>query len=1533
MSFAGDGRGRYDPRPVEALEHFHAPVRTWFEEAFREPTKAQVDGWARIRGGHHTLLLAPTGSGKTLAAFLWALDRVMFEPAAEGCQVLYVSPLKALGVDVERNLRAPIVGVQKVAERTGEALRVPTVGVRSGDTPSAERRRMLRHPPDVLITTPESLYLMATSQAQDILRSVHTVIVDEIHSMVASKRGAHLFLTLERIEHARRQADPPPAAPMQRIGLSATQRPLDEVARLLGGAEVEGDRLQPRPVAIVDAGRKKAYDLLIEVPVEDMTRLEDGPASAKKRREEDDGGSREALDDEAWLDTLPSGPAAQGPGMGSGQKSIWPSMHPRLVELIRAHRSTMVFVNSRRLAERLSSALNEEAGEPLTRAHHGSIAKDTRAEIEDQLKRGALPCIIATSSLELGVDMGAVDLVIQIEAPPSVASGMQRIGRAGHTAGASSKGVIFPKYRGDLLACASVAERMREAHVEATYYPRNPLDVLAQQLVAAVGMEDWPVDSLYDLVRSASPFSELPRPAFENVLDMLSGRYPSDDFPDLKPRITWDRIANTLSARKGAKRVAVVNAGTIPDRGLYGVFIAGEGKARRVGELDEEMVFESRPGDVFLLGATSWRIEDITPDQVLVTPAPGEPGKMPYWHGDRPGRPLEFGLAIGALSRELERAKAPEAMKRLTEDCGLEDRAARNLLDYLRDQKEATQVLPSDRSLVIERFTDEIGDWRVCVLSPFGARVHAPWATAVSRRLRGASGDVEVDAIWSDDGIVFRLPEADEPPDPELFLPAPEEVETDIVQELGGTSLFAARFRENAGRALLLPKRQPGRRSPLWAQRRKSASLLSVAARFDGFPMILETYRECLKDVFDLPGLLDILKKIRSREVKVHVVDSRLPSPFSSSLLFSYVANFIYDGDAPLAERRAQVLSIDHAQLRELLGEAEMRELLDAQSIDAHVRQLQRLDRPLRAADDVHDLLLAVGDLTPAELSSRPLEGELSTWLEELAARRRVVRIRVAREERWVAAEHASRYRDALGVALPPGLPAAFLESDEDPLGDLVGRFARTRGPFTVTELRERYGLPPAAAKEALGRLVESEKLLEGEFLPGGAGTEYCDHEVLKALKRRALAKLRKQVEPVSPEALGRFLPLWHGVDRPGRGLDAVLGAVEQLQGAPLSAAALETEILPARVEGYHPRDLDELCAAGEVVWRGLEPVGSHDGRIALYLTDHYPLLAPTPEPLEGEMEARLRDMLRDSGASFFSDLAGRFGAFPQDLVDALWRLVWSGELTNDTLAPLRSLLAGPRKRQTSGRGRPGRSFRSRRLGPPGSEGRWSLLSPPLAEGEALTKRRTALTQQLLDRHGVLTREAVHAEGVPGGFSTIYPVLKAMEEAGKLRRGYFIEGMGATQFALPGAEDRLRREQKLGEAAEEETPALILAATDPANPYGAAVRWPEKDGARPQRAGGALVILHRGRLIGYVGRSEKSVTTFLPAHSPEREDCARALAEALGRLAHRGGRRALLVGKIDGEPADASALAPALEAEGFGSSRRGFLKRRSLRDA
>ncbi len=1465
---------------------FHAPVQRWFEASFPAPTRAQALGWPPVLAGESTLLLAPTGSGKTLAAFLTAIDRLMFHPPPAKkarCRVLYVSPLKALAVDVERNLRAPLEGIAA----QGGILHVPSVGIRTGDTPATERAQMLRTPPDILITTPESLYLMLTSRAREILRSVETVIVDEIHSLVATKRGAHLFLSLERLQQSAGRE-------LQRIGLSATQRPLDEVARLLGGGEVSGKRWRPRPVTIVDAGSKKQLEVRVEVPVDDLSKLGE-------------------------LEELPSGPASGGPA----RRSIWPSIHPRLLDLIREHRSTMIFVNSRRLAERMAGALNDLAGTEMALAHHGSVARDKRQEMEDRLKRGALPAIVATSSLELGIDMGSVDLVVQIEAPPSIASGLQRIGRASHQVGGVPKGVMFPKHRGDLLCSAAAAWGMAAGQVEETFYPRNPLDVLAQQIVAHTADGVHKVDEVYALVRRAAPFADLPRSSFEGVLDMLSGRYPSDEFAELRPRLTWDRIAGTLRAREGAGRVAIANAGTIPDRGLYGVFLAGgDGTQRRVGELDEEMVFESREGDVFVLGASSWRIEEITQDKVMVTPAPGEPGKMPFWHGDRPGRPLEFGMHVGRLSRELARAPKAKALGRLKAE-GLEDRAASNLVQYLHDQADATGEVPSDETIVVERYLDEVGDWRVCVLTPFGARVHAPWTTAVVRRLEQDRG-LAVETMWTDDGMVFRVPESDAPPEPELFFPRPDEVEDLVVQALGTTSLFAARFRENAARALLLPRRHPGRRSPLWAQRKRARDLLQVASRYGSFPLLLETYRECLRDVFDLPGLQEVLRRVQDRRLRVLPVETRTPSPFAASLLFSYVANFIYDGDAPLAERRAQALSVDQAQLRELLGEAEMRELLDARSIEEHEQTAQRLGRPAHGADGLHDLLLALGDLSEAEIRRR-FEGDPP--LQQLFDERRAFPVNLAGEERWAAAEDAARVRDALGVPLPPGLPRELLEPVKDPLEDLVSRWARTHGPFRAEDLAARWGAGVAVVRGALERLAAQERVLEGEFLPGGRGREWIDAEVLKALKRRSLAKLRKQVEPVEPAALARFLTDWQGIARPRRGLNALLGAVEQLQGAPLVASSLEREILAARIQPLRPSDLDVLFSAGELIWRGVEPVGSRDGRIALYLTDHYRLLAPPAKKAAGELAERLRVQLRKRGASFFADLQAATGAFPTDLLKALWDLVWAGEVTNDTLAPLRSYLRGAPKddRRIPRMGQP---FRSRRIGPSGSEGRWSLL--PEASGTP-TERATALAQALLARHGVVTREAVHAEDIAGGFAAVYPVLKAMEEAGRARRGYFVEGLGGAQFAVPGAEERLRAFRETSG----EPLTLVLAATDPANPYGATLPWPRMDGeGRAQRAAGAQVVLYDGELAGWLGRGEQHLQTFLPDEEPARSRAGRALAHALAAQVDEGRRKALLIARVDGEDVNSSPLAPALKEAGFTPGMKGYLKRAPLgRDA
>lgn len=1492
------------------LSFFHSTVRRWFLDTFNEPTIAQAKAWPIIAQGKSTLLLAPTGSGKTLAAFLVAINRIMFDDTAttrtRGVRTLYISPLKALGVDVERNLRSPLAGVRVAALQEDAPHHVPTVGVRSGDTPAPERARMNRDPPEILITTPESLYLLLTSRSREILTTVDTVIVDEIHSMVATKRGAHLFLSLERLERLRRRSDVNGAS-IQRIGLSATQRPLEEIAALLGGCEVEpnvtGDP-QPRPVEIVEAGRKRQLELTIEVPVEDMAHLAE--------------------------QALVTGATSAGPAI----PSIWPAIHPRLVELIRAHRSTMIFVNSRRLAERLASSINETAEEEIALAHHGSIAKDMRLLIEDRLKRGQVPAIVATSSLELGIDMGAVDLVIQIEAPLSIASGIQRIGRAGHQVGATSEGIIFPKFRGDLLACSAATKKMFQGEVEETFYPRNPLDVLAQQIVAMVALEPRSVDDVFDTIRQAAPFCELPRSAFENVLDLLSGRYPSDDFSGLRPRINWDRVQGELAPRQGTQRVAVLNAGTIPDRGLYGVFLAGdEGTSSRVGELDEEMVFETRPGDVFLLGASSWRVIEITHDRVLVTPAPGEPGRMPFWRGDGPGRPLDFGKAIGSLARRLLELPTAAAKQELVEEHALDARAAANLLSYLRDQSDATGAVPSDRTIVVESFLDEVGDWRVVILSPFGSRVHAPWAMAVMFALN-AEGQEEVDMVWTDDGIMFRMLCSDSPPSLDVLIPKSEAVEETVTHELGGTALFASRFRENAARALLLPRQNPGRRTPLWVQRRKAADLLKVATQFHNFPILLETYRECLRDVFDIKGLTSVLRDIEQRQIVVRQVQTHSASPFASALMLTYTANFLYDGDAPLAERKARSLALDYTQLKELLGDAELRELLDATTIDTLALQLQRLDGkyPVQTADAVHELLLQLGDLSYEELAQRSAAdfcSSLATILQQLEADRRIVSIRVGGEMRYVAAEDTARYRDALGVVPPPGLPNAFTESVADPMGDLVSRYGRTHVPFRVDDVATRFCVGKATILQTLQRLAKKNRVLEGEFLPGGQGREWCDVDVLKTLKRKSLAHLRKQIEPVAPTTLAKFLPAWQSVVDPRDGLDGLLDVVEQLQGIALPASALEQEILPTRVRNFKVSDLDELCSAGEIVWRGFESLGAGDGRIALYLTDNYLSLCPATETVEHELHCRIRDLLTERGASFFDDVANALGGFRNDVLTALWDLVWAGEITNDTLAPVRSLRRREKKRSQSSSRRQ-RTFRSRRISKaPGSEGRWSLLIPEDAQQPSTTEKQAALAAQLIGRYGILTREMVASEGVVGGFSGLYPVLKAMEEAGRLRRGYFVAGLGAAQFAAPGADDRLRATDKPNVNAEEEP--LLLAATDPANPYGAAIRWPDtKSGARPQRVAGARVLLYEGRLMAYLGRTGQTLMTFFSDEEPEWSTAVQKLTSCFSALAGRG--EVTYLTKIDGNAPHDSLLGKALLDAGFVPSVKGYLLRATIRD-
>ncbi|WP_210651437.1 ATP-dependent helicase [Nocardioides sp. SYSU D00065] len=1515
---------------MTALDRFSAPTRAWFEASFARPTPAQEGAWEAIAARKHALVVAPTGSGKTLSAFLHAIDRLLSserpDDKSRRTRVLYISPLKALGVDVERNLRAPLTGIRNTAERLEATVPEVTVGLRSGDTSPADRRKLGTTPPDILITTPESLFLMLTSQARETLRGVDTVIIDEVHAVAGTKRGAHLGLSLERLDALLDE-------PAQRIGLSATVRPLEEVARFLGGTQ---------PVEIVSPPSTKEWDLRVVVPVEDMTMPEE-------------------YDEESG-----------DPGRST---SIWPHVEEHVVDLVEQHRSTIVFANSRRLAERLTARLNEIAAERaeraavaadgaegpaprpadggsrtpaqvmaqsgqssgadtiIAKAHHGSVSKEQRAIIEDDLKRGRLPCVVATSSLELGIDMGSVDLVIQIESPPSVASALQRVGRAGHQVGETSRGVLFPKHRGDLAQTAVAVARMRSGAIEKMSVPANPLDVLAQQVVAALAMDEWQVDELFALVVRAASYSQLPRSAFDATLDLLSGRYPSDEFAELRPRIVWDRVTGTLSGRPGAQRLAVTSGGTIPDRGLFGVFLVGE-KASRVGELDEEMVYESRVGDIFALGATSWRIEDITHDRVLVTPAPGIPGRLPFWKGDALGRPAELGAAVGAFTREVAAMGEAKAIAGVRER-GLDANAATNLVTYLAEQREATQVVPSDVQIVVERFRDELGDWRLVVHSPYGTPVHAPWALAINARLRERF-DVDGQAVASDDGIVIRIPDTDaEPPTGEIIVFEPEEIDQLVTQEVGGSALFASRFRECAARALLLPRRDPGRRSPLWQQRQRSAQLLEVASKYPSFPIVLEAVRECLQDVYDLPALVALLGRVQRREITVVDVATTSPSPFARSLLFGYVAQFVYEGDSPIAERRAAALSLDQGLLAELLGRAELRELLDPEVLAEVEAELQWLapDRRARDAEAVADLLRLVGPLSPAEIRDRAVEGaDVDGWLASLADVRRVVEVRMAGEDRWTAIEDIGRLRDGLGVPVPVGTPDAFLELPEDPLGDLVSRYARSHGPFTTAEVAARLGLGEAVARQTLQRLAHRGRVLEGEFRPSGAGSEWCDAEVLRKLRRRSLARLRQEIEPVGQDAVARFLPAWQRVGGALRGLDGVIAAIDQLAGCPVPASALEPLVLAGRVRDYEPAMLDELTASGEVIWAGHSPLPGSDGWVSLHLADQAHLTLPE---LEGDeptgVQRAVLDALDPGGAWFFRQLADRVGSTSDaELSAALWELVWRGLVTNDTLAPLRALVRSGtpshRARRTPPRlGRAGGGRMPVRTGPPETAGRWALLP---ARDEDPTRRAHARAEHLLERHGVVTRGAVMSERVAGGFAGVYKVLSAFEDTGRCRRGYFIEGLGAAQFGSAGAIDRLRTfAEPAGSQAGGKPAVVALAATDPANVFGAALPWPEADeersGHRPGRKAGALVVTVDGALTVYVERGGRTLLTW-----SDDEDVLTPAMAALADAARRGALGRLTVEKADGQAliggGGDTPIRQALSAAGFVATPKGL---------
>jgi ATP-dependent Lhr-like helicase len=1459
---------------VNPLDRFSELTRQWFTSTFAAPTPAQAQAWAAIADGHNTLVIAPTGSGKTLAAFLWAIDRLATAPKTTGTKVLYVSPLKALAVDVERNLSTPLTGITRVAERLSAETPNITVGVRSGDTTTAQRRQLIAKPPDILITTPESLFLMLTSAARDTLAGVQTVIIDEVHAVAATKRGAHLSLSLERLDELL-------DTPAQRIGLSATVKPPEEVARFLSGS---------RPATIVRPPAAKTFDLTVEVPVPDMANLE--------------------------------------------ANTIWPDVEERIVDLIESHRSSLVFANSRRLAERLTARLNEihaarlgielpdqlnpqvGGGAPahimgsgqtfgapsiLAKAHHGSVSKEARAQVEDELKSGQLRAVVATSSLELGIDMGAVDLVIQVEAPPSVASGLQRIGRAGHQVGEISHGVLLPKHRTDLIDCAVTVQRMRSGDIETLVVPTNPLDVLAQHTVAAAALEPLDADRWFDAVRRSAPFAALPRSAFEATLDLLAGKYPSTEFAELRPRLVYDRDHGTLTARPGAQRLAVTSGGAIPDRGMFTVYLAtGDEKPSRVGELDEEMVYESRPGDVISLGATSWRITEITHDRVLVLPAPGEPARLPFWRGDAVGRPAELGAAIGAFTGKL--AGLPRA--EFDEYCattGFNAYATDNLWQLLDEQRQCTGTVPTDTTFVVERFRDELGDWRIVLHSPYGLRVHGPLALAVGRRIAERFG-IDEKPTASDNGIVLRLPDTGEnPPGADIFVFDADEIEPIVTAEVGGSALFASRFRECAARALLLPRRHPGKRSPLWHQRQRAAQLLDIARKYPDFPIVLETVRECLQDVYDVPTLVDLMARIAQRRIRVLDVQTATPSPFAASLMFGYVGAFMYEGDSPLAERRAAALSLDATLLAELLGRVELRELLDAEVIASTTGQLQHLtdERRARDAEGIADLLRLLGPLTTEELRRRSTTAEVEAWCATLYAARRAVPVTFAGCSWWAAVEDMGLLRDGLGVAVPIGVPASFTAAVSDPLGELLGRYARTHGPFSTGQAAARFGLGHRVAADVLSRMMLDGKVIRGEFTDTpDRDQQWCDATVLKILRRRSLAALRAQIEPVSTAAYARFLPTWQQVDE-ARGIDGLASVIDQLTGVALPASAVEPLVFGQRVADYQPAMLDELLAAGEVTWSGAGQIGSTDGWVVFHRADTAPLsLTPATEIEFTDSHRELLATLGNGGAYFFRQLAAEDSA---EAKAALWELIWAGWVTGDTFAPVRAMLGGTTRK-------PGGAHRQRQRPPrlsrysvarpqaravdPMVAGRWSAL--PAAAPES-TVRAHFQAELLLGRYGVVTRGA--ADGLPGGFATLYKVLTAFEEAGRCQRGYFVESLGGAQFAVASTIDRLRTFGDSIDPHRADYAALVLAATDPANPYGVTLAWPEgaDTGHRPGRKAGALVALVDGELVWFLERGGKTLLSF--ATDAEQQ---RAAAGALADLVGSGRLQSLLVEKING---------------------------------
>ena len=1629
-------------------EGFSSATRTWFLDAFPTgPTPVQERAWATIGRGENALVIAPTGSGKTLASFLSAIDRLGQEPAAEeqgnaaapggaqggadGVRVLYISPLKALGADVERNLRRPLAGICAVGPT-----RPISVGVRSGDTPARERRQLRSHPPSILITTPESLYLMLTSAVRETLRTVETVIVDEIHSFAGSKRGTHLAVSLERLDDLL-------GRPAQRIGLSATVSPPEEVARFLGG---------PHPVTIISDDGRAAPEVTVSVPVENMaripaisdrrTRMERAlaaPASAGGGRGSRPSGIGRAGSSQAWRSDKALGRAmaagrTDGPGAGVPARvsaSIWPHLENAILDQILAHRTTLVFVNSRGACERLTAHLNEAyaarlgvvapapqapvhreswemgtgshteplaAGAPvIAKAHHGSVSKEQRLGVERELAAGELRCVVATASLELGIDIGSVDLVLQVAPPPSVAAGLQRVGRADHRVGGRPRGVIYPVERTHLVDAVVAAEGMRAGAIERTELVSNALDVLAQQTVAAVSVaEGMTAEAWFTTVRRAAPYSSLPRPAFDSVLELLAGGFVSADLADFSPRIVWDRTTGELSARPSTQRLAVASSGTIPDRGMFPVVLpegAQDAGRRRVGELDEEMVHESSPGDVITLGTSSWRIRQITGDRVVVDPAEGRSARLPFWKGEGLGRPAATGLAKGVFLREVQSSLPSEAgagesegeralRRRLTE-AGLDAHARSNLLALLREQYRATGALPTDETLVLERYEDESGSWRIIVHSTLGRCVHEPWAMAIRERVHQLLG-VRPQTIVADDGIVLQIPPVEGGlPGAGLITFDAAEISSLVRSRIETTALFAARFRECAARALLMPAARPGRRTPLWLQRVKAGQLLEASRQFRDFPVSVEAARECLQQYYDLPTLTDLMERLASGRVRVVEAVTSEPSPFAHPLLFGYASTLIYQEDLPHAERRAQLLSLDPKALDALLGDGGVAELLDDEVLAQVEAELQHLapGRRVRAnAEGIADLLRELGPLSAAELAARctdvggrepgedgqgdgddvergdkrKVEQTVGRALAELARSRRAAAVRVGERELWARVEDVSALQRALGAEVPDwaleragaGGTVERRAAARSPLNDLLLRYARTHTTVTPQRVAQAFGLGAAVAEGALAELAGDGSLVD----LGAAG--WMEPAVLARVRRRSLDRARAAVAPVPPSALQRLVLERAGLDEPGGGVDALAEALAALEGVWLPAGLWESVVLPARVVDYRPAMLDELIAAGEVVWQA-RPIGDAasrtgaarlrsgaadvpaPGEIAFFPTDS--ALAPIageaialgePEAAEG----------RETGVT----------------EEELWRLVREGAATGRSFEPVRRALvpaagtraAPPSRRVRSRRGRrlmmgmpsAGEVTVAGRLSSVVASTSWVRLSCAPAGDE---ERAIAEVESLLDRYGVVSRDLALTFGGAGGLGPLMPVLRRMEETGVVLRGSFIEGLGPAQFAERESVERLRSLTP-GPAGAAETP-VVLDLKDPACLVGRGVPWPEpvlpadlgesagghgeETSGPPVRRQGASVVVLGGTPVLYASENLKVLISYTSA----REELARALtalaADRQAMFARQGAaavRRRTVVESLNGVTTLAPAVSDLLREAGFVRDPRGM---------